>query len=122
MSTSFGDFLKEKRKDRHFTIKVLAKLIGKSSSYISQLESGLRTAPKQEMLDRIAEALVLNEFERKVFYNLAERSRKSLSADLTEYINSNDEVKETIRFSKNQDVPKDEWAQFLKRLKDRFIL
>ena len=122
MSTIFGDFLKEKRKDRHFTVKVLANLIGKSNSYVSQLESGIRPAPKLSVLEKISEALVLDEYEKREFFDLAEKSRKALSDDLTEYINSHDEVKEAIRVSLNQEVPKEEWDQFLRELKDKFLI
>lgn len=114
--------MKEKRKERHFTVKILARLIGKSNSYISQLENGVRLAPKMDILNKISDALVLNEYEKRVFYDLAEKSRKTLSDDLTEYINSHDEVKEAIRVSLNQEVPKEEWDQFLNGLKDKFLI
>lgn len=122
MSKEFGDYLREKRKERHFTLKVFARLIGKSVSYISQLENGTRPAPKQEILNRISDALVLNRVEKKKFYDLADKSRKSLSEDLTEYINSHDEIKESIMVSKIKDVPEKEWQQFLNQLKDKFLL
>lgn len=122
MGSQFGDYLKEKRKERHFTVKILARLIGKSGSYVSQLESGLRSAPKNASLERIAEALVLNDSEKNELCDLAEKSRKALSDDLTEYINSHDEVKEAIRVSQKQKVPREEWDKFLKGLKEKFLL
>ena len=122
MSKEFGDYLREKRKERHFTLKVFARLIGKSVSYVSQLESGTRSAPKQEMLHKISDALVLNKVEKKNLFDLADKSRKTLSEDLTDYINSHIEIKESIRVSKTKDVPKKEWQQFLNQLKDKFLL
>lgn len=122
MKMEFGDYLKEKRKSRHYTVKILANLIGKSTSYVSQLESGLRVAPKMSVVEKISDALVLDEFEKSEFFNLAEKSRNKLSDDLAEYINSHDEIKETLRISKNRNVPNEEWQHFLNNLKNKFII
>lgn len=122
MEIEFGDFLRKKRKERHFTVKILANLIGKSTSYVSQLESGLRVAPKMSVVEKISDALVLDEFEKSEFFNLAEKSRNKLSDDLAEYINSHDEIKETLRISKNRNVPNEEWQHFLNNLKNNFII
>lgn len=121
MSTSFGDFLREKRKERNFTVRILSKLIGKSASYISQLENGTRQAPKQEILEKLSAALVLNKSEKEKFLDLAAQSRKTLPDDLTEYVNSHKEVKEALRLSKRRDIPEDEWQSFLNTLKNKFI-
>lgn len=122
MSSEFGDFLREKRKERHFTIKTLARLIDKSTSYISQLESGLRSAPRMSVVEKLSDALVLDNFEKSEFFNLAEKSRNKLSDELAEYINSHDEIKETLRISKNRNVPNEEWQHFLNNLKTKFII
>ena len=122
MEIEFGDFLREKRKERHFTVKILANLIGKSTSYVSQLESGIRIAPKMSVVEKISDVLVLDEFEKSEFFNLAEKSRNKLSDDLAEYINSHDEIKETLRISKNRNVPNEEWQHFLNNLKNNFII
>lgn len=122
MKTEFGDYLKEKRKSRHYTVKILASLIGKSISYVSQLESGIRPAPKKETLETISDSLVLNKGEKEKLFDLAAKSRNALSDDLTEYINSHEEVKKAIRFSKGNDIPEDEWHQFYNQLKDKFFI
>lgn len=122
MEIEFGAFLREKRKERHFTIKILANLIGKSTSYVSQLESGLRVAPKMSVVEKISDALVLDEFEKRDFLDLAEKSRNTLTDDMNDYINSHENVKKTLSFSKNCDVPEEEWQHFLKRLKNKFMI
>lgn len=122
MSITFGDYLREKRKERHFTIKTLARLIRKSTSYISQLESGIRPAPQSKTLEEISNALALNDFEKKQLYNLADKSRKTLSNDLMDYINTHEEVKETLLVSKECDIPEEEWQQFLNDLKYKFLM
>lgn len=122
MSMTFGEFLREKRKERNFSLNLLASLIGKSKSYISQLENGVRPAPKRSTLEAISKALVLNDSENKILFDLADQSRKTISDELSDYINTHKEVKEALQVSKNQDVPDEDWQNFLKQLKDKFML
>lgn len=122
MSKEFGNYLREKRKERHFTLKVFARLIGKSVSYVSQLESGMRPAPKENILDVISVVLVLNDKEIEKLYDFAAKSRNTIPDDFTNYINSHNEVKEALRISKNHNVPEEDWKQFLNQLKDKFLL
>lgn len=121
MSVTFGTYLREKRKSRYFTIKLFADLIEKSPSYVSQLESNLRTAPKPEMLEKISKTLVLTNLEKKELYDLADKSRKALSVEITEYINSHDIIKETIRVSQSRNIPEKEWTHFLRDLRDKYL-
>lgn len=122
MSVSFGDFLREKRKDRYFTVKNFARLIGKSVSYVSQLESNSRPAPKQKMLKNISNALVLNEKEREIFYDLAAKTRNTIPDNISEYINAHNEVKKTLLISEKREIPDEEWQRFLSEIKDKYLL
>ena len=122
MSMTFGEFLREKRKERNFSLKLLARLIDKSKSYISQLENGVRPAPKRDTLEAISKALVLNNYENKMLFDLADKSRNTISDDLSDYINTHKDVKEALQVSKNKDVPDEDWHSFLKQLKDKFMM
>ena len=122
MSMSFGEYLREKRKERSFSLKILARLIGKSKSYISQLENGTRPAPKQSTLEAISKALVLNDSENKKLFDLADQSRNTISDELSDYINTHKDVKEALQVSKNKNVPDEDWKSFLKQLKDKFMM
>ena len=59
---SFGSYLKQQRESNNWTIKELAKRLGFSSSYISQLENGARV-PSQKQLATFAKAYQLPEEE-----------------------------------------------------------
>lgn len=55
---SFGSYLKKQRESHNWTIKELAKRLGFSSSYISQLETGARI-PSNKQLEALAKAYEL---------------------------------------------------------------
>lgn len=122
MDNEFGAFLKVKRKDKKLTIRTFANLIGKSSSYVSQFEHGIRIAPKGEVLHTMAKALSLNDTEREEFFDLAAKSRNSVTKDLVDYINAHPNVKETIRLSQKCEISEEEWSDFAKSIKEKFLL
>lgn len=53
----FGDYLKQLREKRKFTINQLALRAGVSNAHISRMERGLRPAPSPEIIERLAKAL-----------------------------------------------------------------
>jgi transcriptional regulator with XRE-family HTH domain len=59
---SFGSYLKQQRESKNWSIKELAKRLGFSSSYVSQLENGARV-PSQKQLTTLAKAYELPEEE-----------------------------------------------------------
>lgn len=122
MDNEFGAYLRRKRKDKKLTVRTFADLIGKSGSYVSQLECGIRIAPKGELLHKMARALSLNDTERDKFFDLAAITRDSVSEDLADYINAHPNVKQTIRLSQKCEIPEKEWSDFAKSIKEKFLL
>lgn len=59
----FGQFISEKRIQHSMTKQELARQIGISTAYLSQLESGARSNPTIEVLDRMINKLHLDEAE-----------------------------------------------------------
>ena len=121
MDNKFGDFLRIKRKRKNLSVRTFADLIGKSGSYVSQLECGIRIAPKGELLHKMAKALSLSDEEREEFLDLAAITRDSVSEDLADYINSHTTVKKAIRLSKKCEIPEEEWSDFAKSIKEKFL-
>lgn len=56
MTKNLKDIVKQVRKERKFTLDKLAKMVGCSKSYISQLENGT-TSPSLSMIGRLSAAL-----------------------------------------------------------------
>ena len=57
----FGEYLSQKRKQRKLSMRLFAKKLGISFSYLSSIESGQRQAPKYEILQKMVEILELTE-------------------------------------------------------------
>lgn len=57
MTNKFGEFLREKRKEKGYTTRKLEKKTGVSNSYISQLERGERGTPSISIMEKLSAAL-----------------------------------------------------------------
>jgi transcriptional regulator with XRE-family HTH domain len=68
----FGDYMKNKRRQRNITQEDLARALGVSSVFIHQLETGKVDAPSLERCQQIAEILELTIDE---LWNVAKRER-----------------------------------------------
>ena len=93
----FGKYLEEKRKSRNYTIRVFAKRINISYTYLADVEKGRSKAFKFEILKKIIEILKLDEKETDMFYDLAGKSRDTIAPDVEEYLKENKELIEEIR-------------------------
>lgn len=98
----FGKYLEEKRKSRNYTIRVFAKRINISYTYLADVEKGRSKAFKLEILNKIIEVLQLNGKETYILYDLAGKSRDTIPPDVEEYLKKNKELIDEIR--KNKEV------------------
>ena len=62
MSTTFGDFVRDRREarrklDREFSVRKVATRIGVEPSYLSKIERGEQPPPSEEKIVALAEAL-----------------------------------------------------------------
>ena len=94
MKDTFGAFISEKRLEKHISLRSFSQMISISAEYLSKIENGLRSAPKDITLRKMSDKLGLNIEEREKLYDLAAESKTylSLSSDLIEYINENEIV------------------------------
>lgn len=88
-------------------------MIDISPEYLSKLENGLRAAPRDEVLSRIANKLSLSSKEKEKLFDLAAESKANLSlaSDLVEYIRNNEIVHKTLRMAKRCKVTTEEWQE-----------
>jgi transcriptional regulator with XRE-family HTH domain len=61
MKNIFGEYLKELREKRGYTVNKLALKSGVSAAHISRLENGVRPAPSPKIIDKFA--MVLGNYE-----------------------------------------------------------
>lgn len=91
MSGEFGAYIDEKRRGKaadgtDIKLKDIADAMGKTATYLSDIIKGRRNPPEMELLEKIANILMLNKEEREHMFDLAGRDREEVSPDLPEYI------------------------------------
>lgn len=79
MEKTFGAFLCEKRISKDISLRNFSKIIGISPEYLSKIENNLRPAPKDIILEKIADKLSLSIEEREMLFDLAAESKVKLS-------------------------------------------
>lgn len=112
---TFGKFLIQKRLERELSARQLANSLDISAVYICDIEKDRRHVP-QDMLDKLPGLLLLNEAEIDEMYDLAAKSRNSVSADLPEYIMEKDIVRAALRTAKKHNVTDKQWEDFIRRI------
>lgn len=93
----FGEYLEEKRISRNYTIRLFARRVNISYTYLADVEKGRSKAFKFEILNKIVEVLQLDEKETDMFYDLAGKNRDTIPPDIEEYLKQNKELIEEIR-------------------------
>ncbi|WKY49094.1 helix-turn-helix transcriptional regulator [Eubacteriaceae bacterium ES3] len=116
---NFGQFLSEKREEKDFTLRELARQLGVSAPYLSDVEKN-RSAPlTAERLETLAGILNLSEKEKADMYDLIGKQRDSVAPDLPEYIKGRDYISVALRTARDLDVGEEEWLKFVEELKKR---
>ncbi|MDR0818587.1 MAG: helix-turn-helix domain-containing protein [Oscillospiraceae bacterium] len=118
---TFGSFIRKKRLGREITLRGFAKMLDLSPVHMSNMETDRRAAPKDEVLARMAQILLLSKEETEVMYDLAAKSKASprVSGDLPEYIMENDLARVALRTAKDMDATDKEWQEFIEKLRNR---
>ena len=112
---TFGEFLIAKRMEREMSARQLAIKLDFSAVYICDIEKNRRPVP-DEILEKLPLLLHLNEAETEEMYDLAARSRHTVSADLPEYIMEKDIVRAALRTAKKHNVTDKQWEDFIRRI------
>ena len=86
---TFGSFLISKRMEHEMSARQLAIALDYSAVYICDIEKDRRPVP-DDILEKLPALLRLTEAETEEMYDLAARSRNTVSADLPEYIMEKD--------------------------------
>lgn len=119
MEQSFGKFIEEKRKVLGLTLRGLATTVGITPAFMSDIEKGHRYPPKKATLDKIVDALHLNDEEMHTMFDLAGKSKdNSVSPDLPEYIMNNEQVRIALRLARDSDTSDKVWQQVIEMLEN----
>ena len=69
-----------------------------------------------EILEQLPRLLLLDEAETNEMYDLAAKSRNTISADLPDYIMKKDIVRAALRTAKKHNVTDKQWEDFIRRI------
>lgn len=116
---SFGDFLEFKRTERSLTISAVAKAIGVSRRYYTDVERGARLPFDKKNLIMLAEVFNFNEFEKRKMFDLAAKERNETPLDVAAYLESHNYMYEFIRRIKKAEISEKRLFSFLKRVERR---
>ncbi len=85
-NSGFGDYLREKRLEKNFTLRAFCERFGLDTAYISRLETNKLKPPSSEKLSALAEALGLQKNSKDwiKFFDLAHQARNELPDDVKE--------------------------------------
>ena len=115
---SFGEFIRQKRKERKMVGRELAAEAGITTEYLCEIENGKKVAVSEGIMEKMIQALGLTEKETALFYDLAAVARKtvSVSADLPEYIMAHELVRTALRTAKKHQIPDEKWEKFIQEM------
>jgi len=120
---TFGSFIRNKRLKLkpYISLRKMAELLNIAPSYLSTMETGYDSAPKDDILERIAAFFKLDKQEKELMYELAAKSKTytAIPSDLPEYISANEYARIALRVAKDVDATDTEWIEFIEKLKKR---
>lgn len=116
---TFGELLTYLREQKDVTLRELARGIGVSAPFLSDVEKGRRSALTAERIEKVVAALHLDEDEKTVLYNAAGKQKKSIPPDLPEYIMEHEYVSAALRTARDLDAGEEEWQRFVDDLRRR---
>ncbi|TCT14606.1 helix-turn-helix protein [Natranaerovirga pectinivora] len=116
---NFGEFITKKREEKKITLREMAKLLGITPPYLSDVEKDRRNPFDLEKLGLLANILMLSEEEKTTMLDLAGKRRNEVAPDLPEYIMERDYVSAALRTARDLDAGEEEWLEFVKELKKR---
>lgn len=116
--STFGAFLREKRKSREIPLRTMAERLDIAAGYYSDIETGRRSPIDLELLDKMIAELSLSAEDRETFYDLAGRARSAAPPDLTGYINETKAARIALRVAKEKASTED-WLRFVRELENK---
>ena len=126
MAGEFGQYIDQKRRGRaangtDIMLKDIARAMGVTATYLSDIIKGRRNPPEMKLLVKIAEVLMLNETEREELLDLAGRERDEAAPDLPEYIMDANlpHVRIALRRANSKNLGDDFWKKIVEEMDDK---
>lgn len=113
---TFAEFLKIKRQEKGINLRTFANMLEIAPSYLSDIEKEKRNAPTQEILEKIAILLNLDDNDRNTLYDLAAKSKNEVAMDITKYVTDNKNVRVALRTASEMKLGDEEWLNIIEEM------
>ena len=105
------------REKHDVTLRELARKIGVSAPFLSDVEKDRKAPLTAEKLEKVAIALGLSPEEKIQLFDIAGKQRNTIAPDLPAYIMERDYVSIALRTARDLDAGEAEWQKFIEELK-----
>ena len=112
---NFGPYLRALRQARGISMRQMASRVHKTPTYISDIENRNNRPPEKELLDLMINELRLDNYSPSIknkLYDLAAKERHDVSADIAEYIMSDEKIRNAIRNVQKRPDAEKIWSKF----------
>ena len=116
---SFGEYAEMLRRRKGKSQREVAKAIGISAQFYSEVEKGRRTPFTPERLELLRKYLELDKTEADMLFNKAAEGRKVAEFDFSGYIIQRDYVISALRVAQELNADEEDWQRFLDDLQQR---
>lgn len=114
---TFGEFLRSKREERSISCRQLAKELGVSIVFLSDVERGNRGSfYDMQMLEQIRLLLSLTDNDYITLLNLSGKQRNTIAPDILSYVRDRDYVSSALRVARDLNANEGDWNMFIKEL------
>lgn len=110
---TFGAYLKHKREEKQISLRELARRLGVSAPFLSDVENNRRTPLTEERLATLADVLNLNETDESEMYDIVGQQKGLLASDLNPYVTNRPYVNAALRTARNLEANEEDWQRFV---------
>lgn len=126
--SGFSEYLREKRMEKNITLRKMAKDLGISVSYLSDIESGHKMAPNSKedkyknLIEGITVYLELNNSDKEKLVMLADRDlveHGHISNDITSYMGVTPLASVALRKAKETNLTDEDWERIIRNMDNK---
>ena len=115
-NNAFGEYIANKRKEKGISLRSMARCMGYSAQFWSDVEKGRANPPKYDKLETLSNLLKLTKEERLKMFDFAGQERSAVAPDIDKYISDNYFVVSGIRQARDLGASESDWQKFIENL------
>jgi len=119
-TVTFGEYLKHKREEKQISLREVARTLGVSAPFLSDVENNRRGPLTEERLADLAKVLNLNEKEKAKMYDIVGKQKGLLAPDLNPYVTERPYVNAVLRTARNLEANEEDWQWFTDYLSNKY--